>query len=432
MLIFIERISYKKYNLNHILLSHRKPGPLVTRLLGVDQDTRYIWWHVVSGEGTIKMDNLRCWFLTSEILDMDLYNWFWSESVWVPEGFTWEDFTPKPGQLVPNSGDLWIYPFIFAGVLQLAKYLFLTPFLYKPLGRILSVRSKPYRHPPNNVVLDSVYRQYRSRPPHLVVVDSAKTLSWTERQVERWLRQKTVSQQATTLEKFTDCAWQLTYYSLFCVLGFVVLHDKPWLYDVRHCWYKFPRHTLDNEIWWYYMISLGFYWGQTITHFLQPQRHDSLQMLCHHLVTILLTSLSWVCNFVRIGSLILIVHECADIPLLTAKMFGYCGRRDLMDKIFVVFVLLWILTRLGIFPCIIIRSTLFEAHRQENMFYPVYYIFNGLILSIFLMHLMWTYNILQIIVRKFTTEHISDVRSSASEMSEDENSYPPVGIKKEN
>ncbi|KAF2359174.1 TRAM/LAG1/CLN8 domain [Trinorchestia longiramus] len=357
---------------------------------------------------------------------MDLYNTFWSESIWIPPGYKWDDLDPhKTGKPFPDAADLWVYPFLFAGFFIFLKYLILIPFIFVPIGKKLRIRSHPYRHPPLNASLEKIYRRYRSRAPHSVIAEQAEKLGWSHRQVDRWLRQKTVSQQVTTMEKYIDCAWQLVYYVCYCLFGIFVLIDKPWLYDVRHCWYNFPMQYPEPEVWWYYMVSLGFYWCQTVTHFLQPQRHDSLQLLCHHIVTILLTSLSWVCNFTRMGSLILLLHECADIPLLLAKIFGYCKKHGLMDKMFVLFVLLWVVTRLGIFPFRLIRSTLLEAHVQENTFYPVYYIFNGLILSIFLMHLIWTYNIIQVIVRKFSSDHISDVRSSASEISSDDVSYPP-------
>lgn len=38
-------------------------------------------------------------------------------------------------------------------------------------------------------------------------------------------------------------------------------------------------------------------------------------MFIHHVVTLLLLALSWVCNLHRVGSLVLVVHDCADIFL---------------------------------------------------------------------------------------------------------------------
>ena len=38
-------------------------------------------------------------------------------------------------------------------------------------------------------------------------------------------------------------------------------------------------------------------------------------MMIHHMATISLLYFSWAVNFVRIGTLVLVVHDIADIPL---------------------------------------------------------------------------------------------------------------------
>ena len=38
-------------------------------------------------------------------------------------------------------------------------------------------------------------------------------------------------------------------------------------------------------------------------------------MFIHHLTTIGLLGFSWICNLTRIGTLVLAVHDCADIFL---------------------------------------------------------------------------------------------------------------------
>lgn len=39
---------------------------------------------------------------------------------------------------------------------------------------------------------------------------------------------------------------------------------------------------------------------------------DFKEMVVHHLVTIALLYFSWCCNFVRIGTLVLVVHDAVD------------------------------------------------------------------------------------------------------------------------
>lgn len=63
------------------------------------------------------------------------------------------------------------------------------------------------------------------------------------------------------------------------------------------------------------MISMAFYWSLTASQFFDVKRKDFWQMFVHHIVTLLLMSLSWICNLHRVGSLVLVVHDCADIFL---------------------------------------------------------------------------------------------------------------------
>ena len=38
-------------------------------------------------------------------------------------------------------------------------------------------------------------------------------------------------------------------------------------------------------------------------------------MIIHHVATMALLYFSWVMNFVRIGTLVLIIHDAADVPM---------------------------------------------------------------------------------------------------------------------
>lgn len=142
------------------------------------------------------------------------------------------------------------------------------------------------------------------------------------------------------------------------------------------------------------MISMSFYWALTVSQFRDIKRKDFWQMFLHHCVTLLLLSLSWVCNLHRVGSLVLIVHDCADIFLEAAKITKYANYQKLCDCIFAFFTIIWIITRLGFYPRIIYSSSV-EAPRILPMF-PAYYIFNSLLILLLCLHVAWTYLILKI------------------------------------
>ncbi len=60
------------------------------------------------------------------------------------------------------------------------------------------------------------------------------------------------------------------------------------------------------------MIELAFYWSLVFSQFIDVKRKDFWQMFIHHIATITLLSFSYLVNFVRVGSLVLVVHDAGD------------------------------------------------------------------------------------------------------------------------
>jgi len=141
-------------------------------------------------------------------------------------------------------------------------------------------------------------------------------------------------------------------------------------------------------------------------------------MFIHHLTTIALLSFSWTCNLTRCGALVLIVHDFSDIFLELAKMFHYAKLNTPCDVIFGIFVVAWIFTRLGLFPTWILFSATIEAPQMVEMF-PAYYIFNGLLSVLLVLHVIWTYFILKIAFHAVLAKKDEELRDSRSD-SEDE------------
>lgn len=183
----------------------------------------------------------------------------------------------------------------------------------------------------------------------------AKKLEKSERQIQIWWRMRRAQDKPSTLVKFCESSWRCIYYAFSFTFGMFVLWDKSWMWDIKSCWHGFPHQSLDGDVWWYYMISMGFYWSLTISQFVDVKRKDFWQMFVHHMVTLLLMALSWVCNLHRVGSLVLAVHDFADIFLDGAKLTKYAKYQKLCDCIFAFFTVVWIITRLGFFPRIIYR-----------------------------------------------------------------------------
>lgn len=177
---------------------------------------------------------------------------------------------------------------------------------------------------------------------------------------------------------------------------------------------------MPTSIWYYYMISLSFYWSSTFMHFFEAKRKDFWEMLSHHIVTILLISLSWVCNYHRAGALILVVHDFADIFMEAAKSLKYAKLDKACDIVFAVFTINWLVTRLYIFPQIIYVTLAYLP------MYPVRLLFNALLIALLGLHCYWTFLLFQLLLTLLKTKEITgDTRSSSEDddlLTEDEKS----------
>ncbi|KAL4704372.1 hypothetical protein ACJJTC_017606 [Scirpophaga incertulas] len=212
--------------------------------------------------------------------------------------------------------------------------------------------------------------------------------------------------------------WKFTFYVCNFAFGFFVLWDKPWLWDIDHCYVGYPHHGVSTDVWWYYMISSAFYWSLTISQFWDVRRKDFWQMFIHHIATILLLSFSWVCNLHRIGTLVLLLHDCADIFVEAVKAAKYANYQKLCDTLFLGLIVAWIATRIGIYPFYIIWSTSIRAPMLLPMF-AAYYIFNTLLCLLLALHVVWTWLILHIAYNTLKAGQMEgDIRSSSSEGSD--------------
>ncbi|KAL8623652.1 hypothetical protein ACOMHN_051094 [Nucella lapillus] len=170
------------------------------------------------------------------------------------------------------------------------------------------------------------------------------------RQVERWFRIRRNQDKTPVMKKFCESSWRCTYYAgIFCY-GLHTLWDKPWLWDTNYCWQGWPEHHVSNDVYWYYNIQAGFYLALSVSLFTDHKRKDFTEMIVHHVATLGLMFLSWMINFTRAGTLVLLLHDCVDPIMEGAKMAKYLKKESLCTALFVCFGLVWIITRMTIFP----------------------------------------------------------------------------------
>lgn len=296
---------------------------------------------------------------------------FWNQDLWLPENVTWDNISPDSNHKISYTNYKHLFFAIPLSFLILGLRYFLERFCFAPLGTSFGIKNHERKAPPSNRFLENSYSRHK-KLTHEEILGLAKQLDWSERNVERWLRIRRNQDKTSTLDKFCENAWRVCYYLCYFIIGVMVLWKDFW------------------------------------------------QMFIHHIATFISLSIAWVINLLRIASLTLFVHEFVDIFLDLAKVLKYLGYQKLCDVVFIIFTVLWMVTRLGVYPFWIIRSAIWDF-KEIAPVNATYYFLNGLLIFIFVLDIFWTYFILKVVYMFLKVGHAEDTRSSSSENNDEPN-----------
>lgn len=345
--------------------------------------------------------------------------WVWHEEYWFPYNasgprYNWSVFDNKPGssEYMPQSRDLhWAF---LIGLGLLVVRFAVERLFVEPLGYWLGVSRKYRPRPPSNPTLEEAYLQKAQLGDKQIQALSKQT-DLTVRQIQIWLHKRHNVDCPTPMQKFKECSWHLIFYSSSSVYGFVVLWDKPWFEKTLNCWVDWPLQPVTTDVYWYYMLELGFYWGLVLTLFSDHKRKDFTEMMVHHFATMVLIYFSWMMNFVRAGTLVLLVHDVSDPFLALAKMCKYIKSEKGTEVFFVIFLVVWYISRLGIYPFKILYCTTVEPFEIITESFFGYRFFNFFLYVLQVLHIMWSYSITKIVVNKLTKGELDDIRSDSDD-----------------
>ncbi|GAB1598016.1 ceramide synthase 2-like isoform X2 [Argonauta hians] len=353
----------------------------------------------------------------------DIKATIWSEKFWFPKNLSWESLENKDdGIYHPQLSDLSLaLPMaFFLSIFRIC----LERYLFSPIGKTLGIKEEKYIRIIHHDALEKAFKLHKT-PCNGLVQGLAKQTDLSIRQVERWFRGRRKLDKPSVLKKFVESGWRCTFYSAIFVYGMVMLLDKVWLWKPVNCWIGYPHHHVSDDIFWFYIIEIGYYISSLVLHFTDVRRKDFWELFIHHIITLLLLTFSWIQNMIRVGTLVLVIHDTVDPLVESAKMAKYCGKLVMCDILFVIFASTWFITRLVIFPWRIVYSTLFLAHPIVG-FCPGWYIYNGLLLTLQFLHIKWFLIICRVAVYAIKTGKTEDLRSETEENVSDENNHIPV------
>ncbi|XP_054439332.1 ceramide synthase 4 [Pteronotus mesoamericanus] len=343
-----------------------------------------------------------------------LNEWLWQDRFWLPPNSSWADLEDRDGLVYAHPRDL-------LAALPLALALVAVRFTFErlvglPLSRWLGVRDKARRPAQPNATLEKHFLAGGHRLPEPQMAVLATQCGLTLRQTQCWFRRRRNQDRPCLTKKFCEASWRFVFYLCSFFGGLSVLWHESWLWRPVTCWDSYPNQPLKPALYYWYLLELSFYISLLITLPFDIRRKDFREQVVHHAVTITLVTFSYSSNLLRIGSLVLLLHDAADYLLEACKMLNYAHHWRLCNWLFMVFSLVFFYTRLVLFPTQILYTTYYESIANSGPFFA-YYFFNLLLVMLQLLQVFWFCLILRMIhsfMKKGQME--KDIRSDEEEL----------------
>ena len=239
--------------------------------------------------------------------------------------------------------------------------------------------------------------------------------------------------QPRNVRKFCDQSWQfvihasMTLYELW-ILGRPQTNWTWWNDPAGPAGAWVPGQDEDAQLRTFYLMQLGIWFYTAFScRFVESRHKDYFVMYTHHVVTITLVALSFAGGYLRIGVLVLLLHDSSDVITDLLKMVNYMGLDQksglyLTELLFVINLGTWIWLRLWLFPTHVISSVWTGSSRFWNppsgfdMFKFVTMYLNWALLSVlFIMHIYWFGLFVRIAVRLLKNERATEVAEDVYE-----------------
>ena len=152
--------------------------------------------------------------------------------------------------------------------------------------------------------------------------------SWAGRLLSRTLLAGDPLSKPVLRHKFQDQSWQLVAHASMSALEACILFSAgtTWMRDYTSLWIPPPwEQPNGSEVHALYGLQMSIWLVTCYFHrFVQERNKDYFTVYLHHLATIGLVWFSWWFNYVRIGTVVLFLHDVSDIFIDLLKLCNYC------------------------------------------------------------------------------------------------------------
>ncbi|KAL4166112.1 hypothetical protein KRP22_013377 [Phytophthora ramorum] len=232
------------------------------------------------------------------------------------------------------------------------------------------------------------------------------------------------------VHRFTTVLFKFLYFTAITIVGFKVMQHEPWFPPSLGGEGEVVK-TFDtlsdapsSALKYYFMVQLGYHLHSLLFMlFFSPIRNDFIEMLLHHVATIILIGGSYLANYTAFGALVVFTHDIGDVTGYGIKSIVDTGNTPLVAFMYVVLLVSWAYTRLFVFPCHLIYSSMVKLpQKHPDIVGAFVHPMNAMLCMLMVLHVYWYFLFLVMgyaLVNKGVAEDIQHKVEGPSEEEEE-------------
>eukprot|EP00918_Siedleckia_nematoides_P063924 GHVU01139046.1.p1 GENE.GHVU01139046.1~~GHVU01139046.1.p1 ORF type:complete len:339 (+),score=35.65 GHVU01139046.1:34-1050(+) len=224
-------------------------------------------------------------------------------------------------------------------------------------------------------------------------------------------------------ERFALACFKFFFFMFTSLFGWYNLRDKVWFPPpiggtgtTAEYWKDYPFQETDPGIKWYFLINMGYHLSIFLYLSVDHRFPDFYEDLLRSSIGCLLISFSYLSNYLRVGSIIMFVHDFCDIFGCLCKTFVDTELKLITLSSFFVLLVSWTYLRIYCF-CSLVLSPIFQdltqvvrAEEVTGWYWLVFCIF-----VLFLLNIYWFLLMLKMLVYFLWSGQTDDMHSRLSD-----------------
>jgi ceramide synthetase len=166
-----------------------------------------------------------------------------------------------------------------------------------------------------------------------------------------------------------DSVFKFFYYAAMTIWGLSLLKGQPWMPwvlgghgETRFCWTGgYPFQEVPEDLKRFYLTAVGYSFSEIAMLLRDRRLPDFWEMLLHHTITCYLVTFSYLLNYVRVGSLVIVLHGATDVLIYASKAIVDTKWNHLIAVSYFGLITAFVWFRIYVFPVYLMQSAWVES-----------------------------------------------------------------------